>query len=292
MSRDTGSAVPGDAQQPRSYRGGFSALKNSASQVVGISKVATRLGPKQIKDEVQIAVLEMKNKGIKLGVGAGLLAGALVFLLLAVITLLVAAAAGLAIALGGRIWLAALLIAALFILILVILALVGIAKIKAQLPLKPESAIFGLLYDLGVAKEGSGYTATRVRREQKQKQEAKEAEKAEEKRRKDSGEVPEEPKPNQSQLEDRTNARRDHLKSLRDDLGSQVNRTQAQAGGLAGKTKADAKDVPNRAKGAASGFATNVSNPEGLKARWKPLTALAVSLGAFATLLARLFKRD
>ena len=130
----------------------------------------------------------LDGRGYPLGVGAGLIAAGLVFALLAVVALVIAAVAGLAQVMPA--WLAALIIAALFLVILAVLALIGISKIKKQLPLKPESAIFGLLYDLGVAKEGSGYTATRVRREQREKSEAKEAEAAEAKRKQESGEVP------------------------------------------------------------------------------------------------------
>ncbi|WP_030016019.1 MULTISPECIES: phage holin family protein [Micrococcales] len=280
-------------QRPRSYRGGLSSLKAGASQVMGIGKVATRLGPKQIKDELQIAKLEMKDKGIKLGVGAAFVAVGLVFLLFATIALIGAAIAGLATIMP--LWLSALLFAALFIVLLAIFALIGLLKIKKQMPLKPESAIFGFLYDLGVAKEGSSYTSSRLRREMKEKQEAKAEEKqqakAEKKRQEKSGQVPENPQPTQDQLEQRTKARRDHLKTLRDDFGQQFSSVKSSATGLAEKSSADAKSAPDRAKAAASNLGSNVSDPENLKARWKPLTALAVSVGAFFVFLGRLFKK-
>lgn len=289
MSHEPGALDTGTQNRPRSYRGGVTALKAGVEQVAGISKVASRLGPKQVKDELQIAKLEMKDKGIKVGIGAAVLAVALVFLLLATIALVVAAVAGLSKVMEA--WLAALLIALLFVIILAILALVGISKIKKQLPLKPESAIFGLLYDLGVVKEGSAYTASRVRQEMREKEEAKEAEKAEQKRRREAGETPTEPTPTLEQLEQRTKARREHLKSLRDDFGRQTEYVKAQANGLADKTKTDTKDAPHRAENVASGLAANASDPEALKARWKPFTALAVSVGAFVVFLGRLIKR-
>jgi hypothetical protein len=289
MSHAPGPAQPGTTSRPRSYRSGIGALKNGATQLLGVSKVASRLGPKQIKDELQIAKLEMKEKGIKFGVGAAFVVAGLAFLLLAVIALVVAAVAGLSKVMEA--WLAALLIAALFIVILAVLALIGLAKIKAQLPLKPESAIFGLLYDIGVAKEGSEYTATRVRREMREKQEAKQQAKDEESRRRRAGEAPEVPQPSRDQLEQRTKARRDHLKSLRDDLGQQAQGIRSTASGLVGKTKHDARTAPDRARSAASGFAANAQDPEALRLRWKPLTVLAVSLGTAAIFLARLLKR-
>lgn len=289
MSHEPGAPETRTTAEPRSYRGAFASLKNGARQVVGISKVASRLGPKQVKDELKIATMEMKEKGAKLGVGAAFVAVGLVFALFAVIVLLVAAVAGLAKVMEA--WLAALLLGVLFIILLAIFALIGVSKIKKQLPLKPESAIFGLLYDLGVAKEGSAYTSSRVRRELREKQEEKEAEKKEKKRREDAGEVPAEATPTRDQVEQRTKARRDHLKTLRDDFSSQTDRVKSTARGLVGKTTADAKAAPNRARDVAEGLADNAMDPEAAKQRWAPLSALAVSLGAFVLFLGRLLKR-
>ncbi|WP_129360645.1 MULTISPECIES: phage holin family protein [Micrococcaceae] len=293
MSHSIDNGETANYQKPRSYRGGFSSLKAGASQVLGIGKVASRLGPKQIKDEIQIAKLELKDKGIKLGVGAAFVVVGLVFLLFATIALIGAAIAGLATVMP--LWLSALLFAALFIVLLAIFALVGLMKIKKQMPLKPESAIFGFLYDLGVAKEGSSYTSSRVRREMQEKQEAKADEKQkakeEKKRQEKSGQAPQNAQPTQDQLEQRTKARRDHLKSLRDDFGNQFSSVQSSATGLVDKSKSDAQSAPDRAKSAASNFTANISDPENLKARWKPLTAFAVSAGAFFVFLGRLFKK-
>ena len=274
---------------PRSYRRGFSSLRAGTKQVLGITKVASRLGPKQVKDELQIATLEMKDKGIKLGIGAGLIVTGLIFLLLAVVALVIAAVAGLAKLMPA--WLAALLIAALFLVILAVLVLAGLSRIKKQLPLKPESAIFGLLYDIGVVKEGSGYTATRVRREQRERRAAAEEEAAEKKRRQAAGEVPQEPVPTQEQLTQRTKARRDHLKQLRDDLNANIDSVRRQTRGMVSKTKTDVQDAPHRAKGMASSLVANAQDPEALQARWKPLAVLIASTGAFFLFLGRLLKR-
>ena len=63
------------------------------------------------------------------------------------------------------------------------------------------------------------------------------------------------------------------------------------ARGLVGKTTADAKAAPNRARDVAEGLADNAMDPEAAKQRWAPLSALAVSLGAFVLFLGRLLKR-
>ena len=83
------------------------------SSLVGLVQVAGRLLPRQLNDEVSLAVAELKAKGVKVGVAAGLLAGALLLLASMAISLLVAAILGLGEAIAP--WLSALLFAAFFL---------------------------------------------------------------------------------------------------------------------------------------------------------------------------------
>lgn len=99
------------------------------------------------------------------------------FLLLATIALVGAAIAGLSQIMPA--WLAALLLAVLFLIILAVAALIGVSTIKKALPLVPRKALFGVKYDLGVVKEGSAYTESRVQREEQLARERKEQEKRE-----------------------------------------------------------------------------------------------------------------
>ena len=69
-------------------------------------KLIFKLAPRQLNDEIAFAKAELKRKGIQLGIAAAFFAVALVFVLLLVIGLVVAAIMGLATIMPA--WLAAL----------------------------------------------------------------------------------------------------------------------------------------------------------------------------------------
>ena len=73
-------------------------------------KLLFRLAPRQLNDEIAFAKIELKRKGIQVGVAAAFFAVALVFLLFLVVGLIVAAIMGLATIMPA--WLAALLVSA------------------------------------------------------------------------------------------------------------------------------------------------------------------------------------
>ena len=98
---------PNSGHSPRA--GTRTTKKPGAASIVDVVKVFLRLLPKQLKDEAQLAVLELKAKGIKLGIGAAFAVVGLIFLGLAVIALVGAAIAGLSHVMPA--WLAALLLA-------------------------------------------------------------------------------------------------------------------------------------------------------------------------------------
>src|SRR6478752_8192282 len=120
-------------------------------------KLIFKLAPRQLNDEIAFAKAELKRKGIQLGVAAAFFAVALVFVLLLVIGLVVAAIMGLATIMPA--WLAALLVCAVFLIIALIGGLIGVRKLKKAMPLMPEETIRGIKYDLGIAKEGTGFNA-------------------------------------------------------------------------------------------------------------------------------------
>lgn len=272
----------------RGIRAGINNIKSSAAQVVDAGKVLTRLAPKQLKDEVAIAKIEVKEKGIAVGKGAAVAAVAVVFALFMAIALVILAYVGLAAIMPN--WVAALVLVGLFLLLAAVLGFVGYKIIMKQLPFKPESAIFGVLYDLGVLKEGSAMTSTRVKREQAEKAEAKKAE--EEDKSEDAEKAP---APNKDQLIQRTKQRREHLKTLRDDIENHANDVQTRAKGLSQEAKYSAKNSPATAAStaAASGrnLVNNASDPETLQAHWKSFAALAASLCAFFVFLGKLIRR-
>jgi uncharacterized membrane protein YqjE len=114
-----------------------------------------RLVTDLVKGEIELAKLELTAKAKTFGVGAGLIAGALIVLLLFVTMLLTAAVLGL-----GEImppWLAALLVAFVLLLIAAILAFIGYKSVQKALPPKPERAMRNLERDLNVLKgDGRG----------------------------------------------------------------------------------------------------------------------------------------
>ncbi|GAA1747372.1 phage holin family protein [Kocuria aegyptia] len=277
-----------------------------SASVLDVVKVFARLLPKQLKDEAQLAKLELTEKAKTLGKGAAFVVVGLVFLLLATIALVGAAIAGLSQIMPA--WLAALLLAVLFLIILAVAALIGVATIKKALPLVPRKAVFGTKYDLGVVKEGSAYTEGRVQREEQLARERKEQEKRE------AAQDParqEPPAPTEEQLRHRLKLRREHLKTLRDDLQGRVETIQSTTKGFVDRTSRTVKTTPKDVKGmltrngSASGAksgatsgsrfgatagSSSTTTGSGLGERWQPLTVLAVAGSAFVVFLRKLFR--
>ena len=268
--------------------------KPGAASITDVVKVFTRLLPKQLKDEAQLAFLELKEKGIKVGVGAALAVVGLVFLGLAVIALIGAAIAGLSHVMPA--WLAALLLALLFLIILAVLALIGVAKIKSALPLMPEKALFGLRYDLGVVKEGSAYNEGRVQREMNEAEQKKQREKEE--AANDPNQV-KPVKPTEEQLRHRLKLRREHLKSLRDDAQNRADSVQAATQGFVDRTQRTFTETQESvkqtfaSKGGSQGVrpAGSTSAQDVLSERWQTLAVAVAAGSAFLVFLRKLLKK-
>ncbi|MGM0929666.1 MAG: phage holin family protein [Actinomycetota bacterium] len=238
-----------------------------------LAQLAGQLTPRQFQDEFSLALLELKGKGVKVGVAAGILLAAVVFLLSMAISILVAAIMGLALVMPA--WLAALIMAAVFLVVGSILALIGYSAMKRTMPLMPAEAIHGVRYDVGVLREGSSFDPATL----EEKPEAK-PEKAER-------EEPKPPAPTMEELRARTSERRDHLAALRDDLGRRVDpRPRAEQAKTRAKHAADAATERLVAGVDSVGEAA----PE-LKERWKPLATLAFSLTAMGVMLRRLLQK-
>ncbi|WP_298582425.1 phage holin family protein [uncultured Kocuria sp.] len=261
-----------------------------SASILDVVKVFARLLPKQLKDEAQLAKLELTEKAKTLGKGAAFVVVGLVFLLLATIALVGAAIAGLAQVMPA--WLAALLLAVLFLIILAVAALIGVSTIKKALPLVPRKAVFGTKYDLGVVKEGSAYTESRVQREEQLARERKEQEKRE------AAQDParqKPPAPTEEQLRHRLKLRREHLKTLRDDVQGRAETIQSTTKGFMDRTSRTVKTTPKDVKGLlAQGGAKSGSRSgtgqAGIGERWQPLTVLAVAGSAFVVFLRKLFR--
>ncbi|GAA1813894.1 phage holin family protein [Nesterenkonia flava] len=254
-------------------------------------KVVLRLGPKQITDEIQLAIGQMKAKGIAAGIAAGLMVVGLVFVTFLVVALIVAAIA--AFALIFELWAAALIVAGIFLLIAVIFALIGVAKFKKAMPLVPEDAIRGLRMDLGVAREGTDFDPRSLDRADEQKRKAKEEAKrraAEDKKKPGAGQPTQ---PTYRELLRRTALRRDHIAGLQDQLTSRLPKRKVADDDLA---TSPLDDAPQTAQPTPAGAASSQDDPaakakEFVSARWKPLSVAAGSAAAGAVFLRELIKK-
>ncbi|HET9349386.1 MAG TPA: phage holin family protein [Arthrobacter sp.] len=274
-------------------------------------KLIFKLAPRQLNDEIALAKVELKRKGIQVGVASAFLVVALIFVAFLVTGLIVAAIMGLATIMPA--WLAALLVCGVFLIIALIAGLVGVGKFKKALPLVPEDTIRGLKYDLGIAKEGSAFDPAVLDPESEQYKAAKAA-KAEaaakaqaEKEAKKAAEPDFGPPPTEAELRRRLDERRSHLTGVRDELNKELDvKTQAQALLAVAQVKlqdgkeqlsekvAEVRSAASRrakrpaASGGAGTDGAGVASQ--LSERWKPLVALTASAAALVFLLRKLIK--
>jgi hypothetical protein len=92
-----------------------------------------------LQREAELAKLEVKDKGSRLGIAGGILAATVVVALLALGTLIAAAVLGLAIVLPA--WAAALVVGAALVIVAVALFLVGRARMRSVGSLAPTETI-------------------------------------------------------------------------------------------------------------------------------------------------------
>lgn len=263
-------------------------------------KLIFKLAPRQLSDEIALAKVELKRKGIQAGVAAAFLGVALVFVAFLVIGLIVAAIMGLATVMPA--WLAALLVSAVFLVIAVIGALVGVAKFKKAMPLVPEDTIRGLKYDLGIAKEGSAFDPALLDPESdvyKAAKAAKDEAAAKAKAEKEAKKAAEPdfgPPPTEAELRRRLDERRTHLTGVRDELNEELDvKTQAQA--LLAAAQVKLQDGKEQLGGKVAGFRSAASDaaaksgvPGQLGQRWQPLAVLTASAAVLVFLLRKLLK--
>lgn len=110
-----------------------------------------------VQREIELVKTEIVTKLKALGVGAGLIAGAVLVLLGMIGVLLTAAILALSQVMPG--WLAALLVAAVLLIVAVILAAIGYSILKRGVPPVPTEAIDSIQRDIraikGIGKRGA-----------------------------------------------------------------------------------------------------------------------------------------
>ena len=260
-------------------------------------KLLFRLAPRQINDEIALAKVEIKRKGIQLGVAAAFFAVALVFVAFLVVGLIVAAIMGLATIMPA--WLAALLVSAAFLLIAAVGGLVGVQKFKKAMPLVPEETIRGIKHDLGIVKEGSDFNPAILDPSSPEAKAAKAA-KAEaaakakaEKEAKAEAHDKEFPHASEPELHRRLDQRRRHLTEVRDELDTELD-IKPQVRFLAGAAQEKLREgqtLLNHGREVAAQKISGLSGePGGAALRWKPLAAFAGAAAVFVVLLRKLLK--
>lgn len=259
-------------------------------------KLLARLAPRQLNDEIAFAKVELKRKGIQVGVAAAFFVVALVFVLMLVVALIVAAIMGLATIMPA--WLSALLVAAAFLVIAGICALLGLSKFKKAMPLVPEETLRGIKHDLGIAKEGSAFNPAILDPKSPEAKAAKAAKDEAAAKAKAEKEVKEQehrkefPHASEPELAARLKQRRQHLVGVRDDLGTQLDvKTQSQyLLSVAQDKVSEGQKVSAKGAESASHKLVEVAESADLAERWKPLAALAVAGTALAVLIRKLIR--
>ena len=115
---------------------------SAAELVKQLSEQTSRL----VRQEVELAKVELTEKGKRAGIGAGMFGGAGVFGLYALGALTAAAIAALALAVAT--WLAALIVAVIWAAIAGVMALTGKKKVQEATPPVPEDAVESVKEDV------------------------------------------------------------------------------------------------------------------------------------------------
>lgn len=104
-----------------------------------------------VRDEIQLATLELKEKGKRAGIGVGMFGGAGVVALFGAGAMTAAIIMALAQAMDG--WAAALVVAVVLFALAGVLAIIGKKQVVQAVPPAPEEAVAGIKTDIGVVKE-------------------------------------------------------------------------------------------------------------------------------------------
>lgn len=259
-------------------------------------KLLFRLAPRQLNDEIAFAKIELKRKGMQVGVAAAFLAVALVFLLFLVVGLIVAAIMGLATIMPA--WLAALLVSAAFLLIALIGGLIGARKFKKAMPLMPEETIRGIKHDIGVAKEGAAFNPAVLDPQSPEGKAAKAAKdeaaaKAKaEKAAKAAEHDKEFPHASEPELVHRLSQRRHHLTEVRDELGNELDvKTQARFLLSSAQVKLrEGQALASHGKDVAAQKLAALPGSTDVEKRWKPLAAFIAAGTVFLVLVRKLLR--
>ena len=132
------------------------ANRNADLRELPIGELVSRLSEQVshlVRDELRLALAELKQKGKRAGIGAGLTGAAGVISLYGLAVLVAAVIAALALVLP--VWAAALIVGGVLLLLAGVLALAGIGQVKRGTPPTPDQAIASTKRDIETVKESA-----------------------------------------------------------------------------------------------------------------------------------------
>ena len=122
---------------------------STAQLVHQLSEQVSRLA----RDEIRLAVAELKDKGKHAGVGAGMFGAAGVFAWWGGLSVVAGAILALSLVLPG--WAAALIVAAVLLVVAGVAALMGRAQVRKATPPMPRQAVENVQRDIATIKESA-----------------------------------------------------------------------------------------------------------------------------------------
>ena len=284
--------------------------KTRMSSLLDLLATMFRLVPKQLSDNLTLLSGQLKSKGLRGGIGAGVAMFGLLFGSITFISLVVALIGGFMS--EGPLWQTALWVALGAFVVMLILLVIGGLVIRSTFPLVSPEVVRGIKHDVGYVLKGNSFDPVEFdrleaeRRQQKlvekqrRKELAKRAQKEQKKavRRGEAAESLPQTEPTDAQLRHRMELRRRHLGDLRSgvdektDLRAQFNTFTRHASGKVSHEQAEHATSPLAPHHSAARAGEKVN--EGVafvKDRWQPLTVLGASVTTAAVLLRKLRRR-
>jgi uncharacterized membrane protein YqjE len=152
MSQPTGSTRIDDLSVSTGSRPAAAAAEPANESVGQLVSQLTEQVSRLVRDEVQLAKVDLAEKGKKAGIGLGMFTGAGLLAFFGVGALVTTAILALSHAVSG--WLAALIVAVVLFAIAGVLALLGKKEVQQVGSPVPQAAVDGLKEDVNTVKEG------------------------------------------------------------------------------------------------------------------------------------------
>ncbi len=284
--------------------------KTRMSSLLDLLATIFRLVPKQLSDNLALLSGQLKSKGIRGGIGLGVILFGLLFGSITFISLVVALIGGFMS--DTPLWQTALWVALGAFVLMLILMGAGLFVIRSTFPLVAPDIVRGIKHDIGYILKGNAFDPVefdrleeerrqqRLVEQQRRKELAKRAKKEQKKaiRRGEAADSLPQTEPTDAQLRHRMELRRRHLGDLRSgvdektDLRGQFDTFTRHATGKVAHEQVEHATSPLTPHHSAARAGEKVNDGvEFVKDRWQPLTVLGASVTTAAVLLRKLRRR-